>query len=101
MWGPYEISDKRRFERGSKSGACARSIREPSAISVDDRLYQKDQVAINCFHAIAGLDKIFPKGGIFGTGFKMWGINGTTRVLIEYKARSAEKPGPAARAGRC
>ena len=54
----------------------------------DDRLYRKDRVAINCFHAIAGLNELFPNGGIFGTGFKMWGLNGTTRVLIEYTEKA-------------
>ena len=55
----------------------------------DDRLYRKDKVAISCFHAMAGLDELYPNGGLFGTGFKMWGFNGTARVLIEYtdKAR--------------
>ena len=53
----------------------------------DDRLTRKKRIAINCFHAMAGLEELFPNGGIFGTGFKMWGINGTARVLIEYKVR--------------
>jgi hypothetical protein len=57
----------------------------------DDRLYRKDQVAINCFHAMSGLAELYPNGGIFGTGFKMWGINGTTRVLIEYKAKAGNE----------
>lgn len=88
MWGPYEIT-KNGFDLGVKR---MRLLDEGSIkYRADDRLYRKDRVAINCFHAIAGLDKLFPNGGIFGTGFKMWGINGTTRVLIEYKARSAEK----------
>jgi hypothetical protein len=43
---------------------------------------------VKCFHAMAGLDKLFPNGGLFGTGFKMWGFNGTARVLIEYTERS-------------
>ena len=54
----------------------------------DDRLYRKDKVAINCFHAMAGLDELFPNGGLFGTGFKMWGFNGTARVLIEYTKKA-------------
>lgn len=45
-------------------------------------------VAINCFHAIAGLDKPYPNGGLFETGFMMWGFNGTARVLIEYNDRA-------------
>ena len=57
----------------------------------DDRLYRKDIVAINCFHAMAGLDHLFPNGGIFGTGFKMWGFNGTARVLIEYTQKASDK----------
>mgnify|MGYP003693618959 FL=1 len=57
----------------------------------DDRLYRRDRVAISCFHAMAGLDQLFPNGGIFGTGFKMWGLNGTARVLIEYTEKASDK----------
>ena len=57
----------------------------------DDRLYRKDRVAINCFQAIACLTELFHNGGIFGTGFKMWGLNGTARVLIEYTERATIK----------
>jgi hypothetical protein len=28
---------------------------------------------------------------VFGTGFKIWGLNGTSRVLIEYNARAKAK----------
>jgi hypothetical protein len=88
MWGPYEIS-KEGFELGVKrlrllNGGTIR-------YRADDRLYRKDQVAINCFHAMSGLAELYPNGGIFGTGFKMWGINGTARVLIEYKAKARNK----------
>jgi hypothetical protein len=88
MWGPYEIS-KEGFELGVKrlrllDGGTIR-------YRADDRLYRKDQVAINCFHAMSGLAELYPNGGIFGTGFKMWGINGTARVLIEYKAKARNK----------
>lgn len=84
MWGPYEIS-KAAFDL-----AVARIEllnRGTIKYRADDRLYRKDQVAINCFHAMAGLDKLYPNGGLFGTGFNMWGFNGTARVLIEYNAR--------------
>ena len=57
----------------------------------DDRLSRKNRVAINCFHAIAGLTELFPNGGIFGTGFKMWRLNGTARVLIEYTKKATIK----------
>jgi hypothetical protein len=85
MWGPYEIR-KEAFDRGVKrlrllNGGTIR-------YRADDRLYRKDQVAINCFHAMSGLAELFPNGGIFGTGFMMWGIKGTARVLIEYKAKA-------------
>ena len=43
------------------------------------------------FVAEAGLFQKDPNGGIFGTGFKMWGINGTARVLIEYKAKASNE----------
>jgi hypothetical protein len=88
MWGPYEIS-KEGFTLGVKrlhllNGGTIR-------YRADDRLYRKDQVAINCFHAMSGLAELYPNGGIFGTGFKMWGIKGTARVLIEYKAKAGNK----------
>jgi hypothetical protein len=81
MWGPYEIA-KPGFDLGVKR----KQLLDSGKIKyrADDRLYRKDRVAINCFHAMAGLDELYPNGGLFGTGFKMWGFNGTARVLIEY-----------------
>jgi hypothetical protein len=84
MWGPYEITEVG-FDRGVKrlqllNGGTIK-------YRADDRLYRKDRIAINCFHAMAGLEELYPNGGLFGTGFKMWGIKGTARVLIEYNAR--------------
>ncbi|HEX6567015.1 MAG TPA: hypothetical protein VF020_22180 [Chthoniobacterales bacterium] len=81
MWGPYEIR-KEAFDLGVKrkrllDGGSIRYI-------ADDRLYRKDRVAINCFHAMAGLEELYPNGGFLGTGWRMWGIKGTARVLIEY-----------------
>jgi len=81
MWGPYEVK-KAAFDLGVKrmrllDGGTIR-------YRADDRLYRKDRIAINCFHAMAGLEELYPNGGLFGTGFKMWGLNGTRRVLIEY-----------------
>lgn len=86
MWGPYEIS-KEGFDLGIKrlrllDGGTIR-------YRADDRLYRKDRVAINCFHAMSGLAELYPNGGIFGTGFRMWGIKGTARVLIESKAKAS------------
>ena len=85
MWGPYEIR-KEGFDRG----VARKELLDKGEIKyrADDRMFQKDKVAISCFHAMAGLDELFPKGGIFGSGLKMWGFNGTARVLIEY----TEKP---------
>jgi hypothetical protein len=34
------------------------------------------------------LEELYPNGGLFGTGFKMWGFNGTARVLIEYQGKA-------------
>ena len=87
MWGPYEIS-KDAFDRALKRKAFldAGNIK----YRADDRLYQKKQIAINCFHAMASLENIFPKGGAFNTGLDMWGLNGTKRVLIEYKTNGAK-----------
>jgi hypothetical protein len=88
MWGPYEI-DKKGFDLGVRR----KRLLDGGTIKyrADDRLYRKDQVAINCFHAMAGLDELFPNGGLFGTGFKMWGFNGTARVLIEYSEKARYK----------
>jgi hypothetical protein len=81
MWGPYEIK-KEAFELGVKR----KQLLDGGTIGyrADDRLTRKDRVAINCFHAIAGLEELYPNGGFLGTGFRMWGIDGTARVLIEY-----------------
>ncbi len=81
MWGPYEI-DKKAFDLAVKR----KRLLDTGTINyrADDRPYRKDRVAINCFHAMAGLNELFPNGGLFGTGFKIWGLNGTARVLIEY-----------------
>ena len=81
MWGPYEIK-KEAFDLAVKR----KELLDGGTIRyrADDRLYRKDRVAINCFHAMAGLEELYPNGGFLGTGFKMWGINGTARVLIEY-----------------
>ena len=88
MWGPYEVR-KEAFDLGVKrmrllDGGTIR-------YRADDRVYRKDRVAINCFHAMAGLDQLYPNGGLFGSGFKMWGINGTKRVLIEYTHVARDK----------
>jgi len=37
------------------------------------------------------LDEIWPKGGFLDTGFKMWGFNGTARVLTEYTEKASNK----------
>ncbi|MBK1817985.1 hypothetical protein JIN84_20350 [Luteolibacter yonseiensis] len=81
MWGPYEIT-KEGFDLGVKRLRLLESGK--IKYRADDRLTRKDQSAINCFHAMAGLTDFYPNGGLFGTGFKMWGINGTARVLLEY-----------------
>jgi len=40
---------------------------------------------------MAGLEELYPNGGFLGTGFKMWGINGSARVLIEYTKKVRDK----------
>ena len=81
MWGPYEIR-KPAFDLGVKR----KLLLDGGTIryKADDRITRKERVAINCFHAMAGLEELYPNGGFLGTGFRMWGINGTARVLIEY-----------------
>ena len=85
MWGPYEIKQEA-FDLAVKR----KKLLDGGTIKyrADDRLYQKDKVAISCFHAMQGLDELFPKGGFLGTGLKMWGFNGTARVLIEYTEKA-------------
>ncbi len=88
MWGPYEIR-----KEGFDLGMRRKQLLDGGTIMyrADDRIYRKKNVAINCFHAMAGLGDLFPNGGLFGTGFMMWGFNGTARVLIEYTARARYK----------
>jgi hypothetical protein len=88
MWGPYEIAQK-----GFDLAVKRKRLLDRGTIKyrADDRLYREDRVAINCFHAMAGLDELFPNGGLFGTGFQMWGLNGTARVLIEYTGKASLK----------
>ncbi len=88
MWGPYEIK-----QGGFDLAVKRKELLDGGTIKyrADDRLYQKSKVAISCFHAMSGLDELFPKGGFLGTGFKMWGFNGTARVLIEYTEKARYK----------
>jgi hypothetical protein len=88
MWGPYEIK-KEAFDLGVKR----KRLLDGGTIRyrADDRLYRKNRVAINCFHAMAGLEELYPNGGFLGTGFQMWGINGTARVLLEYTKKVRNK----------
>jgi hypothetical protein len=88
MWGPYEIK-----QGGFDLAVKRKNLLDGGTIKyrADDRLYQKDKVAISCFHAMSGLDELFPRGGFLGTGLKMWGINGTARVLIEYTKKARYK----------
>jgi hypothetical protein len=85
MWGPYEVK-KEAYDLGLKR----KHLLDEGKIKyrADDRLQRMDRTAINCFHAIANIDDPFPNGGAFGSGFKMWGLNGTSRVLIEYTSRA-------------
>jgi hypothetical protein len=88
MWGPYEIA-----KPGFDLGVRRKRLLDSGSIRyrADDRLYRKDKIAISCFHAMAGLDELYPKGGAFGTGFMMWGFNGTARVLVEYSEKAQYK----------
>ena len=88
MWGPYEIKQAA-FDLAVKR----KTLLDGGTIKyrADDRLYRKDKVAISYFHAMAGLDELFPSGGLFGTGFLMWGFNGTARVLKEYTEKATNK----------
>jgi hypothetical protein len=81
MWGPYEVR-KEAFELGVKR----QKLLDGGTIryKADDRLTRKPPIAINCFHAMEGLEHLYPAGGFLDTGFRMWGIDGTARALIEY-----------------
>jgi len=88
IWGPYAIK-KEAFDLAVKR----KQLLDGGTIKykADDRLTRKDRVAINCFHAMANLEELYPNGGFLGTGFRMWGINGTARVLIEYTKSVRDK----------
>jgi hypothetical protein len=65
MWGPYEIK-KEAFDLGVKR----KRLLDGGTIRyrADDRLSRKPLVAINCFHAKAGLEELYPNGGFLGDG---------------------------------
>ena len=88
MWGPYEIR-----REGFDLGVKRKNLLDGGTIKyrADDRLTQKEKTAVSCFHAMSGLEELFPKGGFLGSGFKMWGFNGTARVLIEYTEKARYK----------
>ena len=88
MWGPYEIS-----QAGFDLGVKRLRLLDTGTIKyrADDRGYRKRKEAINCFHAMAGLDELFPDGGFLDTGFKIWGLNGTKQVLREYTTKANRK----------
>jgi hypothetical protein len=88
MWGPYEIR-KEAFHLALKRKELL--DRGTIGYRADDRLYRKDRVAINCFHAMAGPVEPDSDGGFLGTGFRMWGINATARILIEYTKNDSNK----------
>lgn len=87
MWGPFEINEK-----FYKKGVERKKYLE-SGISkyiADDRLYRKSYAAFNCYHATTDLQVGFSEGGFLGTGFKMWGLNGSRHNLKEYLAKVSE-----------
>lgn len=88
MWGPYEIK-----QGGFDLAVKRKELLDGGTIKyqADDRISRKEKVAISCFHAMSGLEELFPAGGFLGTGFKMWGFNGTARVLIEYNEKARYK----------
>ena len=88
MWGPYEIT-----QGGFDLGVKRLRLLETGTLKyrADDRGYRKTKVAINCFHAMASLDELFPNGGFLDTGLEMWGLNGTKQVLREYTTKASNK----------
>jgi len=65
MWGPYEIT-RQAFDLAVKR----KRLLDKGTITyrADDRLYRKDRVAINCFHAMAGLDELYLTAAFSGRG---------------------------------
>jgi hypothetical protein len=61
--GPYEIK-KAAFDLAVQR----KRLLDGGTIKyrADDRLYRKDKVAISCFHAMAGLDELFPTADFSG-----------------------------------
>lgn len=48
----------------------------------DDRDTRSSELAINCIHAVSDLAGTkAPQGGIFGTGYKIWGNRGSRQAL--------------------
>src|SRR5438132_8696000 len=78
MWGPYEIR-KEAFNRA----VARKRLLDQGKIKyrADDRLYRQDKVAISCFHAMAGLDELFPNGGCSATGSWIWGSTEPAQAL--------------------
>jgi hypothetical protein len=81
MWGPYEIS-----EEGFDLGVQRLRLLDGGTIKyrADDRLYRKDRIAINCFHAMAGLYELTQQcvGGRIKTS--QWGSN-QNQPLFSFK----------------
>jgi len=63
MWGPYEIA-KPGFDLGVKRMRLLDS--GEIKYRADDRMYQKDKVAVSCFHAMAGWTSFILKEGCWG-----------------------------------
>ena len=89
MWGPYEIK-KGAFDLGVKrkkllDGGTIHNI-APTTVFIE-----KTKSPSVAFMPWPVWTSFIPNGGLFGTGFKMWGFNGTARVLIEYTEKASNK----------
>ena len=79
LWGPFRIS-KDFYELGKERVAFLNA--GGVGYLPDDFAVRKSFKALNCMHAISDFPPFFSKkGGLFGTGFGIWGIKGSQHVL--------------------
>ncbi len=79
IWGPYLMKN----EAYNLGLARLRELKQNKVKYIaDDFKWRDSKLAINCMHAISDLTPILSsKGGLLGTGWGNWGINGAQHTL--------------------
>lgn len=88
IWGPYRIAED----------AYLRGVRRKKELDkgkimyiADDRSYRREGTAVNCMHAITDITtELTRSGGILGTGYRRWGIEGTRHTLAHLYSHGRE-----------